>query len=125
MSSVVDWLREMVEHNNVRHEADAKRWDEIDRNLCMLCGAYGMDKRSLFVDCLYAVYEVVPEVIDLHKISVPQGGFYLLICKNCRADFLTMMGEWRDRRVARRGTPMDHDGATQWEEEQEAESVQN
>lgn len=145
MSDAMDGLREMVEANDIRYEADAKRWAKIDRDLCMLCGAHGADKRSLFVNCMYAVYEVVPEAIDLHNVSVSQGGFYLLICKNCRADFLNMLGEWRDRRVARRGTPMDHDGSDmidsdglvavrrhgetiwitkeQWQAEQEAQSV--
>lgn len=91
---------------------DALRYKELDENQCQLCHAEGPDKRSLFISCLYAVHEVVSEVIDLRGCdeSVNDRGYYLRICKSCRSRLLTMLGEWRRICIENRELPKDHDG---------------
>jgi hypothetical protein len=95
-----------------RRQADAARWAEMDSALCMLCHAHGADKRTLFLSCFYQLPEVIPEIIDLFDLGEPlkDKGYALRICKSCRGDFLGMLKEWRDRRLARRPLPKDHDG---------------
>lgn len=89
---------------------DRGRYENHDGDLCMLCGAHGSDKRNLFVSCLYAIHEVVPEAIDLRAAGTERVGYYLRICKSCRGRFLEGLGRWRAECIALRGTPMDHDG---------------
>lgn len=102
---MTDTLRRLLDETAARRKADAKRFAKADEQLCMLCWAYGNDKRSLFVSCFYAVHEAVPEAIDLKE-----RGYYLRICKACRGDFLGKMRQWADERRALRDTPKDHDG---------------
>ena len=106
-------MRDIIAETNAQRERDRVRYAEIDRDLCMLCGAYGADKRSLSVNCFYAVNEVVPEMIDLHAVEEKPGvhrGFYMLICKSCRARFLGHLEEWRTECIGLRGRKKDHDG---------------
>jgi len=65
----MEYLKQMVEASNRRQEVDAQRFKDADMDLCMCCHAHGADKRSLWVDCLYAVHEVIPEAIDLGKVE--------------------------------------------------------
>ncbi len=104
-------LQEYLAEKEARKKRDVERWKDHDGDLCMLCHAYGADKRSLFVACFYDVHEVVPEVIDLHGCDTERKGYYLRICKTCRGEFLEMMRSWRADRVAERETPKDHDGS--------------
>jgi len=39
-------------------DIDDKRFEEHDEALCMLCGAYGNDKRSLLISCFYDISEL-------------------------------------------------------------------
>lgn len=103
-------LEKLIKDRKERQERDKARYDDLDEQLCMICHAYGNDKRSLFVSCFYAVHETVPEAIDLSLTDQKDKGYYLRICKMCRAEFLTMMGKWRTNRTAMRNIPKDHDG---------------
>lgn len=105
-------LKDLLERVDERREHDAKRWEERDGDLCMLCHAHGADKRSLFLSCFYDVSEVVPEAIDLKGCdeSVNDRGWYLRICKSCRGALLQRLQGWRNERVALRSLPKDHDG---------------
>lgn len=103
-------------------DIDGKRFEEHDGALCMLCGAYGNDKRSLLISCFYDISEVIPETIRLDSSVGPTeetiqgngfylaGGFYLRICKVCRGGLLVRLQEWREERVALRDVPKDSDG---------------
>lgn len=105
-------LQELLDQADARRKADAKRFKDHDEALCMICWAYGNDKRSLFVDCFYAVHEAVPEAVDLHGVmgAVKERGYFLRVCKACRGAFLGKMREWANERRALRYTPKDHDG---------------
>ena len=111
-------LEDIIRCNQERRKADAKRFRESDDNLCMLCHAYGEDKRSLFISCFYAVEEAVPEAIDLFDCGkhLSDRGYYLRICKSCRARFLGMLREWRNECVSLRDLPKDHDGIIEGED---------
>jgi len=101
-----------------RKKHDAKRFEGLDGDLCMLCHAHGADKRSLYIDCGYAMSEVIPEVIALaacHR-RVSNRGWYLLLCKSCRAALLGHLVEWREERVELRNVPKDHDGGLLYED---------
>lgn len=95
-----------------RRERDAKRYAELDRDLCMLCGAYGADKRSLFISCFYDISEAIPEAIDLFLCGdkVKDRGWYLRVCKSCRGELLGMLREWANHRRSLQSLPKDHDG---------------
>lgn len=115
MSAGLDYLDNMFKDMESRRISDAKKFAESDKDLCMCCHAYGEDKRSLWIDCFYAVNEVIPEAIELSTHIDPQPenhtrGYYLRICKNCRARLLGMLGTWWQEGVARRELEKDHDG---------------
>src|SRR6185295_10477255 len=97
-------LEDILEKTDRRRSEDAERYKNLDEAECMLCHAYGYDKRSLTLNCFYAVEEAVPEVIDLRKCGddVKALGYYLRICKTCRGALLQHLRQWRDERVARR-----------------------
>ena len=107
-------LQDLVAETQRRRVADAQRWAELDNDRCQLCDAYGGDKRSLFIDCLWAIHEVVPEAIDTYAVAVlpegKRGQYYLLICKGCRAALLGHLAAWRADRIMLRGVPKSHDG---------------
>lgn len=105
-------LKDLLLQIDERRERDAKRWEERDGDLCMLCYAHGADKRSLFIECFYDISEVVPEAIDLFGCgeNVKDRGWYLRICKSCRAALLQRLQGWRNERVALRSLAKDHDG---------------
>ncbi len=79
---------------------------EHEDHVCQLCGASGNDKRYLQLRCMYDVSEYVPEMTRAPDSNL----FGMNICKACRSDLLEAMRSWRDKRVALRGTPMNHDG---------------
>lgn len=100
----------------MRRALDAERYHHSDPDLCMLCGAYGADKRSLRIGCGYAVHEAVPEAIDLFDIpEMREFGYYLRLCKSCRGALLQHMEQWRRERIELRDQPKDHDGYL-WED---------
>lgn len=106
-------LSRMIEESKARREAGAKAFAEHDKDLCMLCHAYGADKRSLFIDCFYAIYEAVPEALDISGVEprLERGrGYYLRLCKSCRGRLIGHLRLWREECVALRGVPKNHDG---------------
>ena len=109
----MDSIQGMIARQNERREADAARYAALNADLCMLCGAEGEDKRSLWIDCGYATHEAVQEAIDMAVVpdiaDALRQFYYLRICKTCRAGLLAHLRRWRDERVAVRGTPMDPD----------------
>lgn len=114
----------MIEDIQERQEKDAKRFEEHDKNLCMLCHAYGTDKRSLFVSCFYDVSEVVPEIIDLHGVEhLEAHDYYLRICKVCRAEFLQHLQEWRNERISLRDVTKNHDGYLLENDDEDSEAI--
>lgn len=120
-------IADMIAKSDARREADAARYTALDSDLCMLCGAYGQDKRSLWMDCGYAIHEAVPEVIDLFAVPTVmkalKGFYYLHFCKTCRAGLLAHLRRWRDERIAARGTAMDSDGVPE-EPELDADGIE-
>jgi hypothetical protein len=106
-------LDKLVERTKQKREDDARRFKELDKDTCQLCHAQGEDKRSLIIACCYDVQEVVPEAIDLHLVDDPDlrlRGYYLHICKACRADFLTHLRLWAMNCRNKQGRPMGSDG---------------
>lgn len=103
-------LTDPIERARLRRASDAKRFRELDENECQLCHAQGQDKRGLRISCLYAMEEVIDEMIDLHDVAGQAPGYYLRICKRCRADLLGMLQRWREICIARRDREKDHDG---------------
>lgn len=113
-----------------RRERDAARFASLDPNKCMMCWTEGPDMRSTAIDNGYAIHEVVPEVIDLYAVQQrefdrpagfpdfragrPGGGYYLLICKTCRALMLSLLADWRDLTMARRPLPKGPDGEDEY-----------
>lgn len=95
-----------------QREKDRQRYESQDDDLCMICHAYGSDKRSLFVSCGYQMKEAVPEMIDLFACgeSVKGRGYYLNLCKSCRGSLLVHFREWANERRELRPLPKDHDG---------------
>jgi len=110
----MDSLEEMLRKEQESRAEDAKKFADLNGDICMCCGAQGEDKRSLFIDCFYKVKEVVPDALDISEVEpkLPhhKQGYYLRICKACRGRFLSMMGEWWKEGIEFRGLPMDHDG---------------
>ena len=105
-------LEELIKKTEARRKADALRYKKLDSDLCMLCHAYGQDKRSLFISCFYAIEESVPEAIDLSLCGdgLKERGYYLRLCKSCRSSLLEHLEEWANKRRDLRGVPKDHDG---------------
>lgn len=108
-------IKQIIEDTRREREADAKRFEEHDGDLCMLCHAYGADKRNLFMSCLYDLKEVVPEFIDMSDVDKAAGndfyrGYYLRICKSCRGALLGHLRRWAAERRNLRNTPKNHDG---------------
>ena len=112
MSSQFDnFVKKLVDGTKAKRAQGKTGFEDHDQDLCMLCDAYGEDKRSLFIDCFYDVQEVVPEAFDLGDVEkLKDRGYYLRICKNCRGELLAKLGGWRNEMVARRSISKDHDG---------------
>ena len=116
MSDAFLGFNEVIEQTKRRRGIDKKRFEELDKDLCMMCLAYGADKRILYIECMYAIHEMVPEAMDLFSADNKQIGYTLRICKACRGAFLDMLGKWREERMARRTTLKDHDGNDELDE---------
>jgi hypothetical protein len=106
-------IQALLDREAARRAGDAEKYEAHDEDLCMLCGAYGADKRSLRITCLYAIHEVVPEALELTDVPGPDRwhGYYLRICKSCRGRLLDHLGAWRNECVSMREVPKNHDGA--------------
>jgi len=69
-----------------------------ERYQCQVCGVVDQDIRHVSVECMYAVDEVAPHAryvkVDAVDRDSPLGLFRIQCCKDCRADFLKMFGEW-------------------------------
>ena len=110
-------IESMFARVNKRRHDDARRFESLDNDLCMLCNAYGADKRSLFISCLYQINEAVPEAIDLFDTEFKDRGWFVRICKECRGKLLEHLRDWRNECVERQSIPKDHDGGDLWDEE--------
>ena len=92
-------------------------FEDQDSDLCVLCHAYGPDKRGLVVRCFYAIHEFIPEVLDVSNVEgFQKNDYYLRVCKVCRSGFLVAMEAWRNERVALQGEPKDSDGGIGYDE---------
>ena len=115
-------VRAMLDAHDRRRAHDAERYATHHDDLCMLCHAYGSDKRSLFLRCLYAVNEAVPEAIDTFAVeTLPEalrGFYYLRICKSCRGRLLGHLRDWRGECMVMRPVLKDHDGSPELESEE-------
>jgi len=104
-------IQDILEQTRKRNEDDAKRFEALDHDLCMLCHAHGADKRSLIISCGYDVSEAVPDAISLRLVEgLEERGWYLRICKSCRAALLGALAEWWNGRIPLRSVPKNHDG---------------
>lgn len=116
MSNLDNYLKRVKEQS----KQDAEKYKAVDHDLCMLCGAYGSDKRTLLIRTGYEMKEAVEELLDTKDVEeLPEairGFYYLNMCKSCRASLLGHMRDWAIERRAMRGTPMDHDGNSEDEE---------
>src|SRR3990167_1838455 len=101
-----EMLWSLIEESDLRRERDAQAFTCLDADEGMLCDAYGAGKRDLFIDCGYAVHEVVPEALAIRKLSLERGkGYYLLICKSCRGRLLGALQGWANECRSLRGLP--------------------
>ncbi len=105
-------MKTLMEDRKHRRQIDAARFKALNSDQCQLCFAVGADKRTLLLDCFYDISEAIPEAIDLAEVEGPLKGlgYYLRICKACRADLLSKLEVWDAARRARRDVPKDHDG---------------
>jgi hypothetical protein len=107
-------LSKFLDEAEARSRVDAERFALLDMDECQLCLARGRDMRSLWLECFYAVHEVVPEAIDVRYVpALPDGrerSYYLRICKNCRGELLTRLADWREDAIRRRAVEKDEDG---------------
>ena len=111
-------MKDILKKLDERRMTDAQRFEELDDDLCQLCHAHGQDKRSLRIECFYAIEEVIPEIIDLHNCEGERNcGYYLRICKSCRGRLLDMLGKWRNECISYRDKQKDHDGHIEEDEE--------
>jgi hypothetical protein len=103
---------DILQKTTARRDADRKRFESLKKDLCQLCHAHGPDKRSLFIECFYVIQEAIPEAIDLHLCGdhLKDKGYYLRICKSCRAVLLMRLRQWRNDRVALREQAKSSDG---------------
>ena len=102
----------LPEKTKKRRQRDKGLFESLDPDACQICGAHGADKRSLFVDCLLELSEAIPEALDIREVGIDshKSGYYLRICKSCRASFIRHMQAWRSERVTLRTCVLDHDG---------------
>jgi hypothetical protein len=110
-------LRKMLDEADAKNRADAERFKALDQDVCQLCDAKGEDKRSLFIDCMYDVQEVVPDAINLHYVDTfvkHQQGYYMRLCKTCRGRLLEHMRVWAEECKQMRGLPKDSDGLPEY-----------
>ena len=101
-------LKRMLDERDKRLEEDQRRFEEVEQDKCMACGAEGPDKRSLYVSCFYDMKEAIPDFIALKMDG--KHFFYLRICKACRAALLQMFEDWWKDCVLRGGLDLDEDG---------------
>lgn len=84
---------------------------ENEKDVCVLCGADGQDKRTLVVDCFYDMTEAASEFAKVPgSFLYHSNGYHMRICKSCRAGFIGAVREWVADSKAKRGLPMDGDG---------------
>ena len=113
MSTVSNSINRMLKESERSRREDAKAYANLDQDLCQICGAYGNDKRSLYMGCFYDLKEVAPEFLSLWYASRSERTrslFYLRICKSCRAEILEAVGKAIEARRALRSQRLDHDG---------------
>ena len=102
-------LEEFLARAEARDIEDAARFSSHDQSVCMLCGAKGEDKRSLWIDCFYAVHEVPDDQKVAHN-----RGYYLRICKTCRGRLLEHLRTWGNECRTMRELPKDSDGSPEF-----------
>jgi hypothetical protein len=109
---------DMLSQKRTQRERDAETFKTCDDDLCMICLAYGADKRSLFISSLYEMKEIAPEFLDLFAVpEFKNRGYYLRICKSCRGEILSAIREAINTRRALRDAPKNYDGYVDYESE--------
>lgn len=103
-------LTKLLEATKKERLEDEKRWESLDIDTCMVCGAKGQERRILFVSCLYNLKEVSPLFIDLYDTQQREKGFGLRICKGCRVTFLALLGAWIEKKGRLVDPHLDDDG---------------
>jgi len=102
-----------------RQQRDAERYAQLDDDVCMVCGAVGLDRRTLLMRYFYELSEVAPEFLDLTLVDrvkspglpAPELGlYYLRTCKSCRGEILGAIQAAITARRALRGLPLGPDG---------------
>jgi hypothetical protein len=110
-------LSDMLHKKQTQREQDAATFQSCDDNLCMICNAYGTDKRSLFISSFYEMKEVAPEFLDLADVpDFKDRGYYLRICKSCRGEILDAIRQAINVRCELRSEPKDHDGTVDYDD---------
>jgi hypothetical protein len=110
------YFDDIINKTNRERGDGAKRYQEHDSDLCMICHARGGDMRSFFISMFYALSEVAPEFVNIDKVheTIPdfpfQRGYYLRICKTCRGEIMQSIKEAINSRRSLRDTPKDSDG---------------
>lgn len=103
-------LEQLLGELHERLPAAQERFEQLNWDECQLCGAAGEDKRSLYLSMFYALEEVVPEAIDLNAVHREGSGYFLRLCKDCRARLLGHLRVWAGECREKRGAVMDTDG---------------
>jgi len=106
-------VAQLLEESERSRQADAETYASLDQEICQICGAYGEDKRSLYMGCFYALKEIAPEFLSLWHVGTSEDMkrlFYLRICKSCRAEILGAVKKALNTRRALRSRKLDHDG---------------
>lgn len=108
-------LERILKETKQRRAVDKERFENINKDLCQICWAFGADKRSLFIDCWYVLSEAVEEIIDIHDCGLDshKEGWYLRVCKTCRAQFIGMLRQWAVEGRERRALSKNHDGCVE------------
>ena len=83
-------IQQIIEKTTQSRAKDKKYLENIDHDLCMICGSRGNDRRTLRVSMFYDL----KEVSDLFKWNDDQNLYYLRMCKGCRSALMTHLGQW-------------------------------
>jgi len=89
-----DKLAMAIREIDIGRKKDKERWENMNWDMCQVCGTEGSDRRTLFISCFYQLKEASPKFIDLFLTEQKDMGYALRICKGCRAALLQVLGRW-------------------------------
>ena len=115
MNKLKNTMRSFLEEANQRRQRDKIRWETLNRDMCMVCETEGFDRRTLLVDCFYALNEASEKFIDLHLVE-GLTGFALRICKGCRARFMQHLAAWINEKGRLADSHLDDNGIFSYSE---------